>query len=248
MALDKLVILFNKAGDAKKARAVSVWAAKVRKALRVLINDEGLLRDGITFDGRMVETTCIHSQTLAIQNHLHPAGEKAMLERVLVSYIRGERIEKGQPSAYWCTYVFAVLTDCGYGKDVIEFIRKKWLPMVAHGTTFEVFDPVPGSHSCSHAWSAHPLYHLMQTIGGITQAAPLWKKIRFEPVFVGDNGGAVIPSPQGRIVGKWVKRRDRIDVSLSLPPGVTAAVILPDRKPLACKGKGKWTVMIKEQD
>jgi len=245
ITLDKLVVILKKAGDTKKAAEITTWATKVRKALLKLINHDGLMRDGITFEGQVIESTSIQSQTLAILANLYPPGEKTMMDQILVPYIRETKVQKGQPSCYWCTYVFGVLIVRGYGSDVIEFIRKKWARMMAHGTTFEVFDPIIADHSCSHAWSAHPLYHLMQTIGGLTQVAPEWKRIHFEPVFVGQKGGAVIPTPQGKIVSAWKRHLGKIDVSLALPPGVTATVVLPGKKILKFQGKAKWTVIEK---
>jgi len=35
--------------------------------------------------------------------------------------------------------------------------------------------------SFSHAWSAHPLYHLMEILGGVRQTGLAWKTISFAP-------------------------------------------------------------------
>jgi hypothetical protein len=55
--------------------------------------------------------------------------------------------------------------------------------MAEHGTTWENFAPRRADESFSHAWSAHPLFHLMQTLGGVHQAAPAWKTINLRPGF-----------------------------------------------------------------
>jgi hypothetical protein len=49
------------------------------------------------------------------------------------------------PSAYWITYVFTVLIERGREQDVVDLIKKHWLPMVEHGTTWEAFTPDPAT-------------------------------------------------------------------------------------------------------
>jgi alpha-L-rhamnosidase len=242
LTLQALAKLHRVNKDASSAKGVEAWAGHLRKALKKLINPEGLVRDGFTFDGKPVETASIHSQVLAILSGLNPASERAMIGKSLLPFIRGESNDKCQPSSYWCTYLFTVLAECGYGSEVIEFIRRKWEPMIAHGTTFERFESGMGKGSLSHAWSAHPLYHTMQIIGGITQTAPAWKRIRFKPCFLGECGGATVPSPQGPIIGAWEKKGDKVDVALLLPRGVSARVELPGIKPLQVTGRKHWTV------
>ncbi len=224
-----------------KAAATLAWAKKLRTALGKLVDRKtGLMRDGLRFDGKVVGTTCVHSQVLAIMAGINPGGEKAMLETVLVPYIRGELSTDIHPSSYWITYLFTVLGERGYAKDVISFIRRRWEPMIAHGTTWELFEPVRGDTSFSHAWSAHPLFHLMQTIGGIRQTAAAWKKISFQPAFSGDDGSTVVPSPQGPIRSEWKRQGKAVAVKLSLPEGVTARVLLPGQAPEIVTGRRQW--------
>lgn len=115
--------------------------------------------------------------------------------------------------------------------------------MIAYGSTFEVFgDTALFAISRSHAWSAHPLYQLMQIVGGVRQTATAWKQVRFAPTFVGDSGGATIPSPRGPIVSDWRRAGAKVDVALQLPRGVTATVFLPGLKPTKVTGRNRWRV------
>jgi hypothetical protein len=115
--------------------------------------------------------------------------------------------------------------------------------MIAYGSTFEIFgDSSLFAASRSHAWSAHPLYQLMQIIGGVRQLAPAWKRVRFAPEFIGDSGGATIPSPQGPIVSDWRRKGGVVHVELALPRGVSADVQLPGLKPDKISGRKTWTV------
>lgn len=242
LALDRSVEMYRLTGETQKAKTMDRWARPLRSALRKLLTKDGLLCDGLTFDGKLVVSTSIHAQTLAILANLNPSSVRVMLDRILLPYIRGQSNPPVQPSAYWVTYLFDVLARHGYGHEVVAFIEKRWRPMVAHGTTWEVFDPAPGAYSHSHAWSAHPIFHLMRVIGGIEQIAPCWQRIRFRPHFIGEHGGATIPAPPGEIISHWERRGSRIEVRLSLPKGVAAEVLLPGRQADVVTGWRSWSI------
>ncbi|MCW8131433.1 MAG: alpha-L-rhamnosidase N-terminal domain-containing protein [Planctomycetota bacterium] len=232
LALERMAALFRLDGDGVRARELDAWSARTRAALAKLFTPDGLLRDGVKKNGFIVPAASVHSQTLALMTGLRGGNEARMLGRVLLPHIREQMRFKAVPSSYWITYVFGVLQQRGYATDVLRYIRKYWTPMARHGTTWENYKPAPGDWSLSHAWSAHPLYHLMQTIGGVTQASPAWKDVVFRPHFAGAFGGAVIPSPQGRIESRWARSKDgRVEVTLALPKGVRARVELPGRAP-----------------
>jgi hypothetical protein len=243
ITLDKLAQLYRKAGQPKEATRLEIWAAKLRKALERLIDRHGLMRDGVDFKGKIVPETSIHAQTLAIQAGLKGLKTQLALDRVLLPFIRGESKPKAVPSAYWLTYVFSVLIDHGYVTDVLLYIKAFWTPMVAHGTTWEGFYTRRGGESCSHAWSAHPLYHLMQTVGGITQTGPQWSEIVFKPTFHGTHGKSVVPSPRGPIKSSWQRQGDSVVVNLQLPKGVKARVALPGVRPHTVSKSSSWTIL-----
>jgi hypothetical protein len=244
IALDRAAALAVKAGLRELAGALTAWGSDLRWALRRLLDAQGLVRDGIRRDGTFVDSTSIHAQTLAIMAGLNPASEKAMLDKVLLPFVRGQENPDVRPSAYWITYVFEVLADRGYGPEVVQCIRERWAPMVAHGTTFEGFerDHTPGQTSLSHAWSAHPIFHLARVIGGIWQTAPAWGAIAFVPQFIGESGGATVPTPHGAIASAWERRGNEVRVSLSLPRGVKAEVQLPGLAPATVTGTRRWVV------
>lgn len=243
IALERLAKLSRKAMKTADAEALTSWAKRLRKALAKLARKDGLLLDGLTFDGKPVETTSLHAQTLAVLAGFQPEHDVRRVD-ALLSFIHGETMPEVQPSAYWITYIFEVLTAAEYGADVAGFIRKKWEPMAGHGTTWENFAPVTGDNSFSHAWSAHPLYHLTQSVGGIRQTAPGWKEIVFHPIFHGNHCVATVPTPHGLIRGSWKRGADGIHVSLEVPKGVTARVVLPgERRRRVREKKTEWIVL-----
>ncbi|XHR26748.1 MAG: alpha-L-rhamnosidase C-terminal domain-containing protein [Chthoniobacteraceae bacterium] len=103
-----------------------------------------------------------------------------------------------------------------------------------------------GDESCSHAWSAHPLYHLRQIIGGIRQTSPSWKAIRWAPVFSGQHAEVRVPTPQGLIKTSWKKNGAYVEIAIDLPNGVVAEVAIPGIEARAIKGK--WQIIFKPQN
>jgi hypothetical protein len=226
-ALDKLVLLYRASGRKKEIKPLQVWSAHLRKSLLRLLGPEGLLADGYDEKGKVVRKYSIHAQTLALLTHLAPTQEKAMLEKRILPYIRGEEGFEAMPSAYWVTYVLTELSNRGYGGEVVAFITKHWAKMAEHGTTWETFEPSRGNESFSHAWSAHPLFHLMQILGGIRQTAPGWKAMAFDPTFIGDSLQCTVPTPLGPIHTSWKREGEKVDVRLDIPKGMEGTYQLP---------------------
>ncbi len=244
IVLDKLIILYGVVDKPAKVAEIKKWNADLRIALGRLIDGRGLVHDGIADDDTIVPETSIHSQTLAIIAGLGPSLEKRMLSQILLPYIRGEELQiagAARPSAYWITYLFTVLQEHKFQGEVVAFIRKKWVPMVQHGTTWENFHPKEGEESFSHAWSAHPLYHLMQILGGVTQTEAGWKKIKFSPTFDGDSAKIAIPTPLGPIRSHWKRSGNSLEMELEIPDGMVADVEIGEIKETTCKHRSSWS-------
>lgn len=246
-ALDRLNDLYTVAGQRPAAARCRRWAARVRKALLGLQGKDGLIADGIRPDGRRNPHCSVHAQTLALMNRLSPRHESIFLEKRLLPFLRGELESKITPSAYWITYVYTELASRGYGVEVVADIEKRWQRMAEFGTTFEGFHSKVGNESHSHAWSAHPLFHLMQILGGVRQSAPAWSEITFEPVFVGNHARTKTPSPHGLISAEWrrAKGADQVQGSLTLPAGVKAQVRLPGQRALEVQGPCRYRFDVK---
>ncbi|WP_269524508.1 alpha-L-rhamnosidase C-terminal domain-containing protein [Coraliomargarita parva] len=239
-ALDRLSQMYSLIGDSESETACIRKAKRLRRSLRRLINSEGLMQGGYAEDGALAEESSVHAQTLAILTGLAPKQTKTMLEQRLLPYVRGELKTDITPSAYWVTYVYTVLSEHGYGEEVLDDIRTRWTPMVEYGTTWENFDPVKGHESFSHAWSAHPLFHFMQILGGIRQTAPEWAEVVIESTYKGDHADTTIPSPRGMIRHQWQRKGDRIEGKISVPSKVQATLILPGQAPQAITRQARY--------
>ncbi|MDD5482336.1 MAG: alpha-L-rhamnosidase C-terminal domain-containing protein [Kiritimatiellae bacterium] len=204
--------------------------------------------DGLDEKGRRVGKYSVHAQTLAILCGLKKRRHKAMFEKLLLPYARGKNIPGSKPSSYWVNYVYEVLKRAGYGAEAVRHIRKNWTPMIPSGGTWEVFASRSGVHSVTHAWAAHPLYHLAGTLGGILQKSAGWKEIIFRPVIMPEYGfiDCAVPTPLGIIKSRWEASRNKAEVALELPAGVRAGVFLPGIKE-QCGGKNKWRVALDKQ-
>lgn len=256
--LQKLVELARATGMASEARWLSALLAKQTKLVNAKLFDRkaGLFRDGILPDGKPSRLHSIHCQTLAIMTGLQPQAHQNMIDRRLLPYLRGKKVEGGQPSSYWVTYVYGVMRQRGYGKDVIAHLRHNWEPMIPYGGTWETFadshigpshKPVIGHGTTSHAWAAHPIYHLMNTLGGVAQIDHAWKRVSFAPVFSvpGVNDvAATIPTPHGLIHASWKRDGRTVHVQLSLPKGVAAAISLPGIGSKTVTGKNVWSIVL----
>ncbi len=235
-ALDRLTELHRANEDTLAAQSCTDWAAALRLRLSTLVTSEGLLTDGYAPDGTPLTSTSVHAQTLALITHLVPEHHATMLAERLLPAANGGTPDVVQPSAYWQTYVYTELGQRGHGAAVIEDIRQRWSAMADHGATWETFDPPRGEFSFSHAWSAHPLFHLMQILGGIRQTAPAWQAIAIRPTFHGPGADVTVPTPHGPVRSQWQREGDQVHGRLEIPPGISAHLILPNRDPTTVAG------------
>ncbi len=241
LALQRLADLAKADGKLALGRKLSAKAGQVAKALGRLIRKDGTMGDGYGGDGKLLTSASVHAQTLALMTGL-PVNERVILEDHLLPFIRQEVVPAAQPSAYWITYIFSVLSERGYGKEVAAHIRNRWEPMIAHGTTWENFEGRSGEMSFSHAWSAHPVFHLMQIFGGVRQTRPGWKAVEIDPLLLGTGTEICVPTPAGRLELGW-KPIGQIGHRLwgVVPSGVRATVVAGDKRRLV-KGRFKLTI------
>ena len=214
-----------------------------------------LFIDGLDDKGKVVPTASIHNQTLSIMAGLCPEAHPTMREQVLLPYLRRQDIEGAMPSSYWVTYIYQVMREAGEDAAVLDHMVEYWKRMTPFGGCTETFiigtDGQPEPHdefewTFSHAWSAHPIYHLMGSLGGITQIAPGWTKVRFRPLLgVSNSVKAVYPTPLGDVVANCRRLSGkRWDIRLALPDQMQAQVDLPGISSLTCQGRQRWQIEV----
>jgi hypothetical protein len=251
-------VMFHRAGQDGKAKELELQAETMKQRIETLSFDagEGLFHDGYNAAGEKLTTRSVHVQTMAMMLDIMPEYHKTMLEKSLVPYLRGLSVGGPRPSAYWATYVLSVAREHGFQALVLDFIKRKWQPMVAHGTTFEVFGPEEkivtedhfesinadwGNFSASHAWTAHPMFHLTEMLGGVTEVPEDQGIVNFRPWF---SPGltmvdVAVPHSRGIIHASWRRTGKNIVVKLSLPSGVQARVGIPNHEGIV-EGSVGW--------
>lgn len=245
-----IVKMLNVSGMKKEAASVSKKTEVHEKLCMKFLYDrkQKLFIGGLDTKMKPVDNLSVHDQTIALMSGLAPEAHQNMIDKLILPYLKDEKLEVAIPSSFWCTYVIEEMVKYGYAKEALAFIRKKWQPMLKNGTTWETFAWTPTQgHSTTHAWSAHPSSHLVNILGGITQKEAVWKEISFAPYFSEDISQCrvVVPSPAGKIIAEWNRGNGKIKVQLELPEGIIADVLLPG---ISCikKGKGKFSWIINQ--
>jgi len=187
---------------------------------------QGLFMPALTDEGVPYGEPSVHDQTLALMLDLKPEAHAVMLGKRLLPYLRQEPLEGALPSAFWSAYVLEEAIKRGYAAEAIEFIRCRWEPMLATGTTWEDFKwhEESGLSAC-HAWAGHPSYHFVNALAGVRQSAPAWREIRFEPTFLPEieRVSATVPSPQGPVRVEWTREGSEVRGEIAMPAGVTVS-------------------------
>lgn len=244
LALQKFSELLKLTGRQQEAAEAAGEASGLQKLLEreTFHEGKGLFCDGFDEKGVLSEKYSVQSQVFALLLGMKPEFHENMLERRILPFLRGEKLEEAVPSAYWTSYVLTAIREKGYEKEAIDYIRRMWAPMIPFSTTAEVFDTgtalateagvfdtQKGFTSLSHAWSAHPLFHLMNLLGGVVQDCAAWGSITYKPYFDARLSHVHIkmPCPQGSIESSWERKDNGISVRLKLPEGVSAKVLLP---------------------
>ena len=149
-----------------------------------------------------------------------PERRRPLMERVLADK------SLVQASYYFRFYVDEALREAGLADRYLERLEP-WREMLALGLTTTAETPEP-TRSDSHAWSAHPNYHLLATVLGIRPAAPGFARVEVAPAL----------GPMRRASGRMPHPAGSIEVRLQRvgAEGLTADVTLPPGTP----GEFRW--------
>jgi hypothetical protein len=95
--------------------------------------------------------------------------------------------------------------------------------MLPSGSTWEDVSWNPyRDKSCCHAWSAHPIYHFVNIIGGIRQLSSGWQKVSIDPEYLKylDFAGATVLTPLGEVTTYWKKYGEKYHLRVTAPPNM----------------------------
>jgi hypothetical protein len=130
-----------------------------------------------------------------------------------------------QASYYFRFYVDEALHESGLA-DLYLGELAPWREMLRLGLTTTLEEPEP-SRSDSHAWSAHPNYHLLATLLGIRPAEPGFRSVTIAPALGAlKRASGSMPTPAGEIAVNFRRRGSSgLDGRIILPPGIRGTFV-----------------------
>jgi alpha-L-rhamnosidase len=185
--------------------------------------DKALYRDGIDTDH-----VSLHANLFPLAFGLAPEGNRAGMADWLAN--RGMAC-----SVYAAQYLMEALFENGANKQAVELMTanndRSWRHMIESGTTltWEAWDQkYKPNQDWNHAWGAAPANLLPRYILGAQPLTPGWETARIFPR-IGNLSYAKgkVPTPRGPIRIDW-KSSDTFTLSLTLPEGMHAQVVLPN--------------------
>lgn len=153
-------------------------------------------------------------------------------------------------------FLLPVLAETGHLDVAYELLFQRtppsWLAMIDRGATtvwesWEGVDAEGRAHdSLNHYSKGAVVSFLHRSVAGIQQmdGEPGYRRFRVAPVLPG--GGltwaeAVHDSPYGRIGSSWRRHGDRFELTVTVPPGSEAEVVLPGGRSAERQGPGAAT-------
>lgn len=192
----------------------------------------------LSADGRLIpDTQATHVRALAFD--LVPATARGPVADRLVELIRAADTHLG--TGFLATaYLLPVLADAGYPDLAYELLLRdtgpSWLGMIDRGATtlWERWDGVDADgvphDSLNHYAKGAVVSFLHRYTAGIEPLESSYRRFRVAPR---PGGGlawadAAFESPHGRIESRWRVVDATFRLTVQVPPGTTAEVLLPD--------------------
>lgn len=177
-------------GRASEAAHDRALADQLVKAARAKAWDEarGLFADA---PGQKIYSQQTNSLAI-LAGAVPPEQRRAVMERILSDP------SLVQASFYFRFYVDEAMREAGLADRYLERLEP-WHAMIRNGMTSTAETPEP-TRSDSHAWSAHPSYHLLASVLGIRPASPGFGRVEIAPALGSmRRASGHMPHPAGEI-------------------------------------------------
>ncbi len=205
-------------------------------------------------DGTLTpDTQANHVRALAFE--LVPPELRTNAADRLVELIRAAGTHVG--TGFLATpFLLPVLAETGHLDVAYELVFQRtppsWLAMIDRGATtvwesWEGVDAEGVAHdSLNHYSKGAVVSFLHRSVAGIQQVdgEPGYRRFRVAPVAPGGSltwAEAVHDSPYGRIGSSWRRHGDRFELTVTVPPGTEAEVVLPGGRSPERQGPGTAT-------
>lgn len=133
-----------------------------------------------------------------------------------------------QANTYFGHFLYSALAKAGRFDLALKAIRDHFRPMLNTGTEtlWESFDPAA---SLCHAFSASAVYQLSAHVLGVVPVGPGFKRFLLAPQLADlDSAHGVYPTPLGGISVGWKLESNVLELSIIVPEGTEAEVVLPE--------------------
>lgn len=151
--------------------------------------------------------------------------------------------EQEHASPYMEKYVLEALVKTGHGDYALERFKSRFRNMIEdpmHTTLYEGWEEGGfGGGSTNHAWSGGMLTVIAENICGVRPTVPGWGEFEIRPYPVIPECDIVIPSVKGRIRSAFKDCEDAFVMTVSVPEGTTASVVLPSDDYVSVTVNGK---------
>lgn len=223
-ALRKMAEMATALGKPEEAAAFEARAKLAIAAFQNQLFDEsvGIYRDGVGTDH-----SSVHANFFPLAFGIVPDDNKETVLNWLAS-------KEMRCSVYAAQYLLEGLFQNGQDQKAIELMLadgdRSWKHMVDSGTTitWEAWEmKYKPNQDWNHAWGAAPANLLPRFVLGVQAEQPGWKTAVIRPCQSGLTfAKGKVPTPHGPISVDW-KNETSFKLSIDLPKGVSAKVILP---------------------
>ena len=238
-ARERYLEVLRAAGFEEEAEALTEKISKEKALVSEAFFDvdQGLFLPELNENG-LTGPASVHDQVLALLLELRPEFSQNMIQKVVKPCLDGTLAEGALPSSFWASYLLDCAQKYGLRQEALDYIKRKWTPMLPAGTVWENFPPEKtGELSCAHAWSAHPLTHLPELVFGLEQTAAGWEKITLSPLPLLDEAALALPLPQGMLTGSLRRTDAGMKLQLEIPDGVEVLLHLSGESRLLKGGR-----------
>jgi alpha-L-rhamnosidase len=221
MALRQAAALEQAFGRPDHVTRYRTLADRIVDGVRRAVWDEAR---GVFADTPAKTTYSQHVNLLAVLADVVPMAEQqAFMRRVL----QDGSLTKA--TYYFQFYLFEAMRKAGLGDEYLDQLGP-WRTMIDLGLTTWAEKPEP-TRSDSHAWSAHPNYHLLTLVAGVEAATPGFGTVRIEP-HLGHltHARASVATPKGLVHVRYVRAGESLDAEVTLPQDVTGTFVWKGRE------------------
>ena len=226
MVLDmagKAAVLFGAVGLGEEQDFCTNLAEALLKSIRANLID---------FDTMTAAGSCQSSQAMCIYYDVFTEAEKPAAFKRLLTFIH-EADDHFDVGVLGARVLFYVLSQFGHTDLALKLIVRPDFPSygnwIARGATTLWEDFMPNSvQSANHHFWGHISGWFITNLAGIRLVDS--KKVRICPEFAADLHFAEgwHEAPAGKIVSRWERKGEAIELTLTIPEAMTAEAILPE--------------------